>query len=258
MSSLLAGGVAGLLAPPGLGGVAGAALAALLLGLRHATDPDHLTAVSTLILSERPEGSRRAGLLGLTWGLGHATTLLACGLPLVLLGWQLPEAAQTFAEAAVGALVVALAVRLLVRWRRGYFHVHPHRHGDVVHAHPHVHEHPAAAEHPPADRHEHRHARALGRSPAESFTIGLVHGVGGSAGAGLLVVSALPPGAERVAGLIAFALGTAVAMLAASAVLGHAVAREPLLRRLERAVPWVGAASLLFGVWYGLAALGAL
>jgi len=47
-------------------------------------------------------------------------------------------------------------------------------------------------------------------------------------------------------------------MLAASAVLGHAVAREPLLRRLERAVPWVGAASLLFGVWYGLAALGAL
>lgn len=248
--------MAALLGAPGVGGVAGAALAALLLGLRHATDPDHLTAVSTLILSERPDGPRRAGLLGLTWGLGHAATLLGCGLPLVLFGWRLPEAAQSIAEAAVGALVVLLAVRLLVRWRRGYFHVHPHRHGEVVHAHPHVHEHPPSAEHPPAHRHEHRHARSLGRSPAESFGIGLVHGVGGSAGAGLLVVSTLPPGAQRAAGLLAFALGTAVAMLAASAILGHAVARRPLLRRLEQAVPWVGAASLLFGVWYGLAALG--
>ena len=74
----------------GAGGSILLALAiALLLGLRHATDPDHLTAVSTLALSDDRRGARRAGLLGLAWGLGHATTLALLGLPLVLLDREL-------------------------------------------------------------------------------------------------------------------------------------------------------------------------
>ena len=66
------------------GGIAVALLVALLLGLRHATDPDHLTAVSTLVLGDDPRGTRAAGVLGLAWGLGHALTLLALGLPFLL------------------------------------------------------------------------------------------------------------------------------------------------------------------------------
>src|SRR2546421_172474 len=81
---------------------------AILLGLRHATDPDHLTAVSTLIAGDGERGSRRAGLLGFSWGLGHATTLFAFGLPIVLFNSYLPERVQQGAEVAIGVVVIAL------------------------------------------------------------------------------------------------------------------------------------------------------
>src|SRR5687768_8751251 len=91
-----------------------ALLAAVLLGLRHATDPDHLTAVSTLVLSDRRHGTRRANLLGFAWGLGHATTLFAFGLPVILFGRHLPSPLQRAAEAAIGVTIIALAARLLL------------------------------------------------------------------------------------------------------------------------------------------------
>src|SRR3954447_15953176 len=117
----------------GSGGLLVALAVALLLGLRHATDPDHLTAVSTLVMSEgHPRSARK---LGFAWGCGHALTLFAFGAPVVLLGSKLPEWLQSGLELAVGVVIVALAVRLLLRWRRGYFHVHEHDHGDLVSGH---------------------------------------------------------------------------------------------------------------------------
>src|SRR5919199_4947955 len=104
-------------------------LVSLLLGLRHASDPDHLAAVTTLIASEERRRIRKATYMGLLWGLGHGTTLVVIGLPLVLLGRYLPERVQQVAEVAVGIIIVVLAVRLLVRWRRGFFHAHAHAHG---------------------------------------------------------------------------------------------------------------------------------
>lgn len=208
---------------------------ALLLGLRHATDPDHLTAVSTLVMSER---RRRAALLGLAWGAGHATTLLIVGLPAVLLGSHLPEPVQKALEFAVGVVIAALAVRLLLRWRRGYFHMHVHSHGDVQHAHPHMHEGSHTSDH------THSHGT--------SFGIGLLHGAGGSAGVGVLLVAAMPGAGQRVAALLIFALGTALSMAAVSAAFGYALGRGPLLSTFERLAPVLGTCSLFFGVWYGL------
>ena len=95
-----------------------APVVALLLGLRHATDPDHLVAVSTLLASDADGDRRRAGRLGLAWGAGHASTLLVFGLPIILFHAYLPEAAQRGAEVLVGLMIVFLGVRLLVR-RRG-------------------------------------------------------------------------------------------------------------------------------------------
>src|SRR5258705_10276567 len=95
--------------------------AAVFLGLRHATDPDHLTAVSTLVLGDRNRGTRRAGVLGLAWGLGHGATLFLFGLPIILVGRFLPEAVTGAAELAIGVVIVALAARLFTRWRRGTF-----------------------------------------------------------------------------------------------------------------------------------------
>jgi cytochrome c biogenesis protein CcdA len=233
----------------GAGGAMGLVVA-VLLGLRHATDPDHLTAVSTLVLSEERESARKAGVLGLAWGLGHATTIFACGLPIVLFRRHLPEVVQRGAEAVIGVLIVALAVRLLLRWRRGYFHAHSHAHGSVRHTHPHVHEH----RHEVAG-HSHPHAEGLGRTPLAAYGIGLVHGIGGSAMVGLLVVGAAASRALGVLALILFAAGTAVSMALVSAAFGYVLARGPLSRLVGPLVPVVGVASLVFGVWYAAGAL---
>ena len=252
------------------GGVAIALVVALLLGLRHATDPDHLTAVSTLILSDARHGTRRAVGLGFAWGCGHATTLLIFGIPLVLFDRLLPEAVQTGAEVAIAVLIVALAVRLLVRWRRGYFHAHPHAHGSLRHAHPHVHEHGRTARHGRASdahthdhlgkadhdsTHDHGHSESLGRSPLGAFGIGLMHGIGGSAGAGLLLVAAVPGRGLGIAALAILSVATAISMALCSAALGRVLARGPIARRVVPLVPAFGAAGVLFGLWYGLGAL---
>lgn len=235
------------------GGIVLALIVALLLGLRHATDPDHLTAVSTLVMSEDERGPRRAGLLGLAWGAGHGCTLFALGLPIVLFDSYLPAWLQQTLEVAIGVVIVALGVRLILRWRRGYFHVHSHEHsGGVVHAHPHVHEERAHG------AHEHRHAEALGRSPRAAFGIGLVHGAGGSAGVGVLLVAAVPGTAAGLAALVLLAVGTGVSMAAVSSGFGYTLSRGPLLRRFERAAPVLGSLSVAFGLWYGLAAFQAV
>ncbi|MGH7544012.1 MAG: hypothetical protein ACREK7_08720 [Gemmatimonadota bacterium] len=236
----------------------GLALAiALLLGLRHATDPDHLTAVSTLVLSdERAAG--RAGLLGLFWGLGHGTTLFLLGLPLILFQEALPDGIHRAAEAAVGILIAFLAVRLLLRWRRGVFHAHAHAHDGVWHVHPHGHDEdhaPVRHERAEHETHAHPHAEGLGRSPVASYGIGLVHGVGGSAGTGVLVAAALPGRAEATVVLTVFALGTAISMAILSAAFGYGLAREGVARRFAVLVPPLGALGLLFGIWYALTAL---
>lgn len=229
-------------------GLAGVAAVALLLGARHATEPDHLTAVATLACDREGRGVRRVALLGLAWGAGHAVTLLLLGIPAILVGLLIPERVQRGVESLVGVLIAALAIRLLRRWRRGRFHLHPHRHGDRWHAHPHVHEPLPAAPHPAT--HEHRHGERL-RTPATSFAVGLVHGVGGSAGAaGLLVVAAQPTAAAAVAALGLFAAAAALAMGAFSGIFGWLLGRRALATRFERLVPWVGVASLLFGVVY--------
>jgi ABC-type nickel/cobalt efflux system permease component RcnA len=236
------------------GAILVALLVALLLGLRHATDPDHLTAVSTLVLGENRGARRAAGVLGLAWGMGHAITLLVLGLPFVLWGDALPDAVHQAAEIAIGALIVFLAVRLLVRWRRGYFHVHPHRHGDVVHAHPHMHE-QAHGQNTP---HEHPHAEELGRTPHAAFGIGLVHGIGGSAGAGILLVSTIDEPEAAAGALVVFAVATAAAMGLATLAFGHVLSREKVAARLESAIPVLGVLGMLFGAWYVLGSVEAV
>jgi len=230
---------------------------AALLGLRHATDPDHLTAVSTLVAGERDHGARAAGRLGLAWGFGHATTLFLFGLPIVLFNRYLPDWAQTGAEAAVGVLIMVLAVRLLLRWRNGQLHAHAHEHGALNHAHPHAHE--RAHDPGAAGRHDHAApARRLGRSPLQAYGIGLIHGMGGSAGVGVLLLAAIPDHVEGAVALALFALCTAISMAVASTTFGYTLSRGPLLRRFVAVAPLFGVLSLAFGAWYALGALNAV
>jgi cytochrome c biogenesis protein CcdA len=229
-------------------------LLAILLGLRHATDADHLTAVSTLLLSETENGPRRAALLGWAWGLGHATTLSALGIPFILFNQHIPETVQRAAEALIGALIALLAGRLLLRWRRGYFHMHVHQHGTVAHVHLHVHEHSGGPNaHPQI--HAHSHAEKLGRSPLASFGLGLVHGVGGSAGAGVLLLASASTRTEGAAALLAFAAATASSMAILSLAFAHVLSRSGVRHRLAELVPIFATAGLIFGVWYSVGAI---
>lgn len=230
-------------------------LVAVLLGLRHATDPDHIAAVSTLVLGDRTDGVKRARVLGTAWGLGHGTTLFLFGLPIVLFRRFLPDSVHQVAEVAVGAIIVLLAVRLLIRWKQGHFHAHPHQHEGVMHVHPHLHEHHGTDAH--AEVHQHRHTEAIGRSPLAAFGIGLVHGVGGSAAAGILIVSAAPTATASVLALLLFALGTAASMTLLTSLLGVILVRRSAAGKLGWMIPVLGVASLGFGLWYGLHALTA-
>jgi len=213
---------------------------AVLLGLRHATDPDHLAAVTTLIASTERR-AREAAALGLAWGAGHAVTLFALGVPIVLYRSALPDALQRGAETAIGFLIAALAVWLLVRWRRGAFHAHAHVHGARSHAHLHSHR---------AESHRHTPSR----TPLGAFGIGLLHGVGGSAGVGILLVSTIDGRALALTGLAILAAFTAVSMTLLTTGFGMTLARRPL----GRFAPALGLASLTFGVWYALGAQGML
>jgi len=213
---------------------------AVLLGLRHATDPDHLAAVTTLLASTERR-AYEAAKLGLTWGSGHALTLFALGVPIVLYRTYLPDAVQRGAETAIGFMIAGLAVWLLVRWRRGAFHAHAHEHEDRSHAHLHSHR---------AERH--RHARS--RTPLGAFGIGLLHGIGGSAGVGILLVSTIDERTVAIAALAILATFTAVSMTLLTTGFGLTLAGKPI----GRFVPALGTASLAFGLWYALGAQGVL
>src|SRR5919106_1287447 len=111
-----------------------------------------------------------AVLVAVLLGLGHATTLFAFGIPILVLDRYLSERVQQLAESAIAVAIGYLALRLIIRWRRGLFHVHAHEHDGVRRAHLHAH----------AEDTEHGHPHRA-RTKLGSFAIGLVHGMGGSA-----------------------------------------------------------------------------
>lgn len=219
---------------------------ALLLGLRHATDPDHLVAVSTLVANEDARRARRAAGLGLAWGLGHASSLLALGLPFVLVAALAPPTVEVVAEALIGVVIMLLAARLLLRWREGAFHAHIHRHGPTTHRHLHAH----------GERH-HDHAHEV-RSPLTAYGIGVVHGIGGSAGIALLLLAGIHDHGEALAALVLFALATAASMAMLSAVFGLALGVDRVRARFLQWSPAFAALAFAFGFGYSAAALGAV
>jgi high-affinity nickel permease len=216
---------------------------AIALGLRHASDPDHLAAVTVLATGRGERRRLLAARLGWSWGLGHATALLAFGLPIVLAKAYLPDAVQRSAETAVGVVIGTLAVWLLVRWRRGVFHVHLHEHGDRGR---HVHAHTSGG---------HAHAGVHARTPRRAFAIGLLHGMGGSAGVGVLLLATIHSRVLAAVALALFAFFTAVSMTVLSTGVGAALESARVGRSLHRVVPAIGIGSLAFGAWYALGAL---
>jgi high-affinity nickel permease len=210
---------------------------AFLLGLRHASDPDHLVAVTSLVAAEGGD-TRKAARLGAWWGIGHAGALLAIGIPLIAFKTELPPALESGAEKAIGALIVALAVRVIYKWVRGDYratsHAHDEGHGKRRHL-----------------RRGEAHAHTKVRTPQQALGIGVLHGLAGTGAIVLLLIAALPSRLEAGAALAVFAPMSIASMAALTAAFAWVLTR-PLVEPLYRSVliPALGLFGVMFGIWY--------
>jgi ABC-type nickel/cobalt efflux system permease component RcnA len=208
---------------------------ALVLGLRHASDPDHLVAVTSLLAADRGD-VRGAARLGAWWGVGHAACLLAVGLPLIALKEGLPAWLERGAETGVGLVILALGLRVIVKWTRGDYRAGPHGHHGQDHRH--LRE---------GGAHEHAHVR----SPRQAFGIGLLHGLAGTGAVVVLLIAAMPGRLEAAAALGLFAPMSVLSMALCTSAFAWVLTRpviEPLYRTVL--VPALGVFGLVFGLWY--------
>jgi hypothetical protein len=208
-----------------------------LLGMRHALEPDHLAAVSTLVTDQR--NSRRAAWLGVCWGLGHTLTLMLVGAALILLRAEMPAYVSDLFELGVAVMLIGLGARAIVVAARLGPHgpVHAHAHGGHVHTH-----HGAAA-------HVHIGAWTLARRP---LLVGAVHGLAGSGALTALVLATLPTTTARLAYIVLFGIGSTAGMAALSGLLGWPLARAGSNRSVARGVSFaVGLLSIALGIAWG-------
>ena len=208
-------------------------LAAAALGFKHALDPDHIAAVFNMTLSGKAR-PKEAARLGFSWGLGHSVTMLALGLPVVLLGTGLPEQAHTGAELAIGVVILYLVAKLAIQWFSGAFH--PHEIVKLKHKQTH---------------HLKHHKRA--------GAMGVLHGVGGSAGAAALALTAFSTPLTAALGLLTFVSFSIVSMTAVTFVFSYAATRHTLIHVMDRLlIPLFIVVTAYFGVHYIQEALKAL
>jgi cytochrome c biogenesis protein CcdA len=227
------------------------ALAALtlgfLLGLRHATDADHVVAVSTIVSEYR--NAWRGIWVGASWGLGHTTPLLVLGIFILSfreLVLDRYEAIVPGFEFGVGVMLVLLGVQVYWNLRRDRLHLHRHSHDSGPHVHIHA-THDASAD-PEVEK---PHGFIRPGKPffrMKSYAIGVVHGLAGSAAVMLLVLPKVPSFWVGTGYLGLFGVGTILSMAAVTLILGIPFAITGGFNRLNQVVSGAaGGASMIFG-----------
>ena len=211
-----------------------------VLGLQHATEADHLAAVSTIVSEKK--NLFTASLVGGLWGIGHTISLFAVGLLVILLKFQISESVEAKLEACVGAMLVLLGLNALRKlFRASKVHVHSHEHDG--HKHVHIHSHGSKAK-------EESHHRLSPRS----VIIGMVHGLAGSAALMLLVVPTIPSPAIALLYIFIFGVGSIGGMMAMSFLIGlpfHFTAgRFDVLNRGIRMISGIVRLGLGFSIIY--------
>jgi ABC-type nickel/cobalt efflux system permease component RcnA len=215
---------------------------AFLLGLRHASDPDHLVAVTSLMAAEDGD-TRKAARLGAWWGVGHAGALVVIGIPLIAFKTELPAWLESGAEKAIGVVILVLAARVIYKWARGDYRATAHAHDTHDDGHR-------------RRRHLRRgdgsgHAHVKVRTRGQALSIGLLHGLAGTGAIVLLLIAALPSRLESGLALAVFAPMSIVSMAACTAAFAWVLTR-PIIEPLYRTVliPGMGAFGMVFGLWY--------
>ncbi|HEV7889477.1 MAG TPA: hypothetical protein VGP08_02505 [Pyrinomonadaceae bacterium] len=249
LSALISHAFAGEGAEPSLASTGAFAVLGLglVFGLKHATEVDHVVAVTTIVSEQRSVW--RAAAVGGLWGAGHTASLVVVGLFVLTLRVAVPEGVAGWLEFGVALMIIALGVNAVARALRGRAdaHVHRHRHDGVEHAHIHFHEDDSLHAEPSA-----RHTHAVTRIGLKPVLVGAMHGLAGSAALTLLVLAQIDSAALGLVYLAVFGLGSIVGMMLMSGLVGLPFALGTrriggLSYGLQVAV---GALSIAFGVWY--------
>lgn len=189
-------------------------MAGLMIGLLHAFEPDHLSAVSTQLLNKKnpPTNSKKLRLKSLTinssfrgalWGMGHTSSIILIGLLIAGLSLNIPSNFFVSAEILVGLMLIILGIftitnRSILKPK----HIHPHTHSNgVSHTHSHSHN----------ENHKHGH---------KSYLIGCIHGIAGSGSLVALTASTIGGFEMMISFLILFGIGSIIGMTVASGILG--------------------------------------
>jgi hypothetical protein len=233
------------------------------LGMRHATDPDHVIAVSTIVARHR--SVRSAAIIGGIWGLGHTLTILLVGSAIILFNWVIPARVGLSMELSVGVMLCVLGIMNLTGAMRGiretvshhsgaHIHSHAHSHGDYVHTHVHAHEpdaHPHDPERTPVSWLD-RQLGAIGLYQlVRPLVVGIVHGLAGSAAVALVVLTTIRSPGWAVFYLLLFGLGTIAGMMLITAAISVPFALTSAnFARWNRGLRLAsGAVSLAFGLF---------
>ena len=219
----------------------------LLFGLKHATEADHVIAVSAIVSEHKRLA--RAALVGALWGAGHTLSLVVVGAVVLAMRIAIPDVVASWLEFGVALMIIGLGAAALRRGLRvrSDVHVHTHDHGGREHAHVHFHEHTGAGAGHPAT-----HTHAVTRIGLKPLVVGAVHGLAGSAALTLLVLTQIASPWLGMVYLLVFGVGSVGGMLIMSGLVGLPFALTAgRLNAAHHTLQIVaGAVSVLFGIWY--------
>jgi high-affinity nickel-transport protein len=232
--------------------------------MRHALDPDHVIAVSTIVSRQRNPWT--AAIIGSLWGVGHTLTITVVGGAIILFGVVIPPRLGLAMEFSVALMLILLGVLSLTGVTQrvtniltngngspGRMHAHPHSHSDYVHTHPHGHE-PGSHGHADTATPLWRVDRLFGSlgvyQLVRPLIVGIVHGLAGSAAVALLVLAAIRDPLWAVVYLLLFGVGTVAGMMLVTAVIGLPFAYTA--NRFARMNRYLGVASGLLSLGFGL------
>jgi ABC-type nickel/cobalt efflux system permease component RcnA len=224
----------------------------LLFGLKHATEVDHVVAVSTIVSQHR--NVWRSTLVGALWGAGHTAALLITGVFVLTLQIAIPERVSSWLEFCVALMIIGLGATAL--WRalrkRGDVHVHEHKHDGVAHVHVHFHE--PQTRHDAGMRHHAKrtHTHAVSQIGLKPILIGAMHGLAGSGALTLLVLTQIKSTGYGLLYLAVFGVGSIAGMLLMSGLIGlpFALTSRKLTGLHHRLQTAAAVVSLAFGFWY--------
>ncbi|HEX9543914.1 MAG TPA: hypothetical protein VF955_01945 [Pyrinomonadaceae bacterium] len=231
----------------------------LVFGLKHATEVDHVVAVSTIVSEHR--NVLRSALVGGLWGAGHTASLVIVGVLVLVFRVAIPVPVANWLEFGVALMIIVLGVLAVARVLRKRPDVHLHRHRHDGQSHVHIHFHEQGTEHAPGTAHQLSetkhppHSHAISQVGLKPMLVGAMHGLAGSAALTLLVVTQIQSIWLGLVYLAVFGVGSSVGMLLMSGLIGlpFALSGRRLTSINYGLQTAAGCLSVAFGLWYAYA-----